>query len=230
MRVLELFSGTKSVGKVAQEMGLEVVSVDIDPRHSPDIQLDIRDFDETQYPRDHFQFIWASPPCETYSNCRSNVKGDDEVGRPRREEAMRSADDLVRKTLVVIEYFDQASWCIENPATSRLWMREVARGLAAQSVITSYCSYGARYRKDTRISSSLGLMLDRCPGEGRCPAMVGSRHLERAQQGGGGVSNRRHTLDELHSIPRKLVEVILRQVVNATGPRRRPPADVLQTR
>ena len=142
---------------------------------------------------------------------------------------MRSADDLVRKTLAIIRYFDQASWCIENPATSRLWMREVAQGLAAQSVITSYCSYGARYRKDTRISSSLGLMLDRCPGEGRCPAMVGSRHLEYAQQGGGGVSNKRHSLDELHSIPRKLVEVILRQVVNAAGPHRRPPADVLQT-
>ena len=209
---------------------MEVVSVDIDPRHRPDLLLDIRDFDETRYPRDHFQFVWASPPCEAYSGCRSNVKGDDEVGRPRREEAMRSADDLVRKTLAIIRYFDQASWCIENPATSRLWMREVARGLVAQSVITSYCSYGARYRKDTRISSSLGLMLDRCQGEGRCPAMVGNRHLEHAQKGGGGVSGTYHTLDELHSIPRKLVEVILRQIVNASGHRRRPPADVLQTR
>ncbi len=205
MRVLELFSGTKSVGKVCQEMGFEVLSVDKCPRHNPDLLLDIRDFDEFRYPKDHFQFIWASPPCESYSQAWS-IKGD-------REEAMRSADDLVRKTLEIIQHFNQASWCIENPATSRLWMREVARGLAAQSTITSYCSFGMGYRKDTRISNSLGLVLPRCPGAGLCPAMVGSRHLEHAQKGGGGVTGKYHTLDQLHSIPRGLVEDILRQVV-----------------
>ncbi len=205
MRVVELFSGTKSVGKVCQAMGFEVMSVDKCTRHNPDLLLDIRDFDEFRYPKDHFQFIWASPPCESYSQAWS-IKGD-------REEAMRSADDLVRKTLEIIQHFNQASWCIENPATSRLWMREVARGLAAQSTITSYCSYGTGYRKDTRISNSLGLVLPRCPGAGLCPAMVGSSHLEHAQKGGGGVTDTYHTLDELHSIPRGLVEDILRQVV-----------------
>ena len=93
-------------------------------------------------------------------------------------------------------------------------MREVARGLAAQSVTTSYCSYGYRYRKDTRISNSLGLVLDRCPGATLCPAMVGSRHLESAQQGNtGGPDNKQHTIDELHSMPSGLVEEIMRQVV-----------------
>ena len=222
MRVLELFSGTKSVGKVCQEMGFEVLSVDIDPRHNPDLLLDIRDFDEFRYPKDHFQFIWASPPCESYSQARS-IKGD-------REEAMRSADDLVRKTLEIIQHFNQASWCIENPATSRLWMREVARGLAAQSTITSYCSFGTGYRKDTRISNSLGLVLPRCPGAGLCPAMVGSRHKEFAQKGvnrlrQGAPEQRNHTLDELHSIPRGLVEDILRQVKNLDFPHPNiPPA------
>ena len=226
MRVLELFSGTKSVGKVCQEMGFEVLSVDIDPRHNPDLLLDIRDFDEFRYPKDHFQFIWASPPCESYSQARSNVKGD-------REEAMRSADDLVRKTLDIIQHFNQASWCIENPATSRLWMREVARGLAAQSTITSYCSFGTGYRKDTRISNSLGLVLPRCPGAGLCPAMVGSRHMSHAQKGGGGVTDKYHTLDELHSIPRGLVEDILRQVKHLESPHLNlspPPRNPHETR
>ena len=207
MRVLELFAGTRSVGKVCHAMGFEVLSVDIDDRHHPDLVMDIRDFDETQYPCDHFQFIWASPPCEAYSRARSNA-------RVERDELMRQTDELVSKTRKIIRYFDGASWCIENPATSRLWMREVARGLAARSVITSYCSYGYRYRKDTRISNSLGLVLDRCPGAGHCPAMVGSRHLEHAQRGPSrGTHNIRHTLDELHSIPNGLVEEIMRQVV-----------------
>ena len=216
MRILELFAGTKSVGKVCHAMGFEVLSVDIDDRHHPDLVMDIQDFDETQYPCDYFQFIWASPPCEAYSSART-------VGFCDRGIAMRSADDLVRKTLEIIRYFDRASWCIENPATSRLWMREVARGLVAQSSITSYCSYGYRYRKDTRIANSLGMVLDRCPGAGKCPAMCGTRHWEHAQRGGGGVSNTYHTLDELHSIPRGLVEAIVLQVVKARDDGHTPP-------
>ena len=134
---------------------------------------------------------------------------------------MRKADYLVRKTLEIIRYFGQASWCIENPAASRLWARELyVSGCLplgpASCCVTSYCSYGTRYRKNTRISNSIGLALERCPGEGKCPSMVGSRHVERAQQGSGGAyGSKRHTRDELHSIPSALVEEILRQVVKA---------------
>ena len=215
MRVLELFSGTGSVGKVCKKTGFDVLSVDIDPSHAPDLNMDIMDFDETMYPTDAFQFIWASPPCEAYSVARTNVLGDREVD-------MQKADDLVRKTLEIVRYFGQASWCIENPATSRLWTRDVTIGLATHSVmprsccVTSYCSYGTRYRKNTRISNSIGLVLERCPGEGKCPSMVGSRHVECAQQGGvGAYGSKRHTRDELHSIPSGLVEEILSQVVKA---------------
>ncbi len=216
MRVLELFSGTGSVGKVCKKMGLDVLSVDIDPSHAPDLNMDIMDFDETMYPTDAFQFIWASPPCEAYSTARTKRPGDREVD-------MRKSDGLVRKTLEIVRYFGQASWCIENPATSRLWTRELSATVSgclplgpASCCVTSYCSYGTRYRKNTRISNSIGLVLERCPGEGKCPSMVGSRHVECAQQGGvGAYGSKRHTRDELHSIPSGLVAGILRQVVKA---------------
>ena len=39
MRVLELFSGTHSVGKVAKELGYEVLSLDMDG--NADINIDI---------------------------------------------------------------------------------------------------------------------------------------------------------------------------------------------
>ena len=205
MRLLELFSGTKSVSRVARELGWETVSLDIDPRHGPDLCMDIMDFDETQYPKDYFDFIWASPDCRAYSVARTHAKIP-------QDEAMAASDKLVAKTLRILAYFDKAKWCIENPANSRLWKREVADGLIAKSVVTSYCSFGYCYRKNTRLASNFPLVLPRCPGRGLCPQMIGKKHIEHAQRGRGGVINKNHTTDELHTIPEGLVREIFRQL------------------
>ena len=52
MNVLELFSGTGSVGKVCAQLGWDVVSVDMisEATHKVDIML----FDYKQYPKDYF--------------------------------------------------------------------------------------------------------------------------------------------------------------------------------
>ena len=121
MRLLELFSGTKSVSRCAREIGWQTISLDIDSKHSPDLCMDIMDFDETKYEKGHFDFIWASPDCRAYSSART-------VAKIPRDEAMTASDFLVGKTLQIISYFGCA-YCIENPANSRLWDREVARGL-----------------------------------------------------------------------------------------------------
>ena len=136
MRLLELFSGTKSVSRVAKELGWETVSLDIDPRHEPDLLVDILRFDETTYPRDYFDFVWASPDCASYSRARSNAKIP-------RDEAMMVADKLLAKTRQIKDYFG-CHFCIENPESSLMWKREVARGLLESSCVTSYCSFGAR--------------------------------------------------------------------------------------
>ena len=209
MRVLELFSGTQSVGRVARSIGWMTISVDIDPTHNPTLIKDILEFDERVWPTDYFQFIWASPPCESYSRARTNAKLD-------RDEAMLHADNLVTKTLQIISHFSKAHWCIENPATSLLWGREVARGLMEHSSITSYCSFGAPYRKNTRIASSFTLALPHCAGIGKCPSMVGAMHKEWAQKGGGGANGKYHSVDELHSIPPNLVQSIFEQLLFKT--------------
>ena len=45
MRLLELFSGTGSVGKVFREQGWEAVSLDWDPKFNPNMVEDIRRWD-----------------------------------------------------------------------------------------------------------------------------------------------------------------------------------------
>ncbi len=212
MRALVLFSGTQSVEKVLRAQGHETVSLDICPRHAPELCMSILDFDETVYAPDHFEFVWASPCCQAYSKARSKAKIPRDV-------AMTASDKLVVKTRQIIAHFRDALWVVENPATSLVWMREVAKGLGAESVVTSYCCYGTAYRKDTRLANNFGLALPRCPGAGACSAMVGSRHAEWSQLGCGGAVSRFKTRDELHAIPGPLVEEIARQLYAALAAR-----------
>ena len=67
MRLLELFCGTKSIGDVFQKNGYEVVSLDYDRQFNATHTVDILDWDYTIYPVGHFDCIWGSPDCSTFS-------------------------------------------------------------------------------------------------------------------------------------------------------------------
>ena len=212
-RALELFAGTQSFSRVARRLGWECVTLDIDPTNSPDLCMSVLDFDESAYPRDLFDLIWCSPPCETYSSANNRFATD-----PDHEAAMAKADQLVRKTARILRHFSCA-WVVENPLGSRLWRRPVALELGGNAVKCAYCQYGYPYRKLTRLQASFALHLATCPGAGKCAMMRGTQHLEYAQKGGGGAQPRYKKTAELHRIPEPLVEDILRQLQNAQAPR-----------
>ncbi len=74
MRLLELFSGTGSVGSAFASAGWEVVSLESDPKTDAKIHEDILNWDPTTYPPGHFDTIWASPCCTHYSIARHGAK------------------------------------------------------------------------------------------------------------------------------------------------------------
>ena len=164
MHCLELFAGTGSVGRAFEQLGWEVVSLDIDPKCGATHVADILSWDHRVYPRGHFHFVWASPVCTHYIIART-------TGGPR---DLLSADRLVRRALDVVEYFG-CHWAMENPQTGLLKTRDIVRGLPFFD--TSYCKYGYPYRKHTRIWSSLALRLcSRCFIRDPCSFIVGIRH------------------------------------------------------
>ena len=92
MKLLELFSGTGSVGKVAKDFDFNVVSLD---SKGALINTDILDWNYKDYDKGHFDLIWASPPCVEYSIAKT-------TGVRKLEEANK----IVKKTIEIIKYFE----------------------------------------------------------------------------------------------------------------------------
>ena len=201
MRLLELFSGTGSIGKAFRELGWEVISLDVNPKSQATITADILTWDYRSYGEGYFDAVWSSPVCTMYSRARTTAK------TPR---DLEWADSLVRKTLEIIHYFKPKVWGFENPQTGLLKDREVVKGIPFKDV--SYCSYGYLYRKPTRIWTNSKLWEPRpmCTRSRPCEHMVDGRHLMSAQRGpsrGKGAQDK-CSLSQLHSMPPQLCKEI----------------------
>lgn len=174
MKVLELFSGTRSIGKICDELGWESISVDmiLPATH----QCDIMDFDYKQYPKDTFDIIWASPPCHTFSKIQDSWIGRKQKGETVTMNTILKRIDkeglpLLRKTQEIINYFDPKYYLIENPATSKM-----KNYLDLPNYVVDYCMYSDwGYRKRTRIWTNLeGFQAKTC--DKKCGNMIGSLH------------------------------------------------------
>ena len=108
MRLLELFSGTGSVGEVFRERGREVVSLDRDM--PADIRRDVMGWDFREaFDPGHFDFVWASPPWTEYSKAKT-------VGTRKLEES----NAIVQRTLDIIRHLNPFAWALKNPQTGLL--------------------------------------------------------------------------------------------------------------
>ena len=171
MNILDLFSGTHSVGK---EFGDEdVTSVDIDPKFAPTHLVDIMLFDYRQYPKGHFTYIHASPPCILYSQNqvtfygrkkRHNVTKEFVVwDKEQHTECITESDKLVLKVLEILDYFAPRFWTIENPFHGQ-WCCIHKRPFMADRAYTlvDYCMYDYAVKKPTVFFNNFDLRLHRC--------------------------------------------------------------------
>lgn len=162
-RLLDLFSGTGSVGEVYRREGYEVVSVDNDPGWKPTHTVDVLLWEyRAAYPPGYFHTIVCAPPCTEYSRAKTTAPRD-----------LSKADPLVQKALEIVEYFEPQRWWMENPRYGLLPTREFMQGLPFVDV--DYCQYSNwGYQKPTRIWGSEEVVRVRgrtCDGI-TCPNLV----------------------------------------------------------
>jgi hypothetical protein len=168
-RLLELFSGTHSIGKEAHKKGYEVYSLDKDLggecpfgskyKSYKHLQEDILTWNYKQYPKGYFHLITASPVCLWWSPLRNTWIGRKLKGMDRpltREDIQNDIDKygkpMVDKVREIIDYFKPKYWWIENPKTGK--MKSYITDLDYYDVdYCKYCEWG--YQKRTRFWTNI---------------------------------------------------------------------------
>ena len=154
MKVLELFAGTRSIGKAFEDAGHEVYSVEWDKNfENIDLYADILTvtaqdiLDKFGYP----DVIWASPDCTTFSIAAisHHRKKNIETGNlDAVSDYAKFCDKVDRHVLDLIADLKPKYWFIENPRggmRKMVWMQ----GLPRYTV--TYCQYGDKRMKPTDI-------------------------------------------------------------------------------
>lgn len=153
LKVLELFAGTRSIGKAFEERGHEVFSVEWDKQFDNiDLYIDIMDL-TSEIVIEQFgkpDIIWASPDCTTYSIAGISHHRDKEPNgnlKPRSEKAKLS-DQLNLHVHELISELQPKYYFIENP---RGGMRKMDFMKELPRYTVTYCQYGDFRMKPTDI-------------------------------------------------------------------------------
>jgi site-specific DNA-cytosine methylase len=178
--------------------------LDLDPIYTPDIETDILDWDYKKWSEENNyipDYIWASPPCNTFSVLAYKLKErDTKTAKPFSERA-KIGTKILYKTLEIINYFKSKNpdlcYCIENP---RGMMRKDKRMIEQPyRATTYYCYYGDKKLKPTDFWSNYPLGLKEI--DGVCKEYTPLMELNK--------------ITDRYSIPPKLIkQIIYTAIVN----------------
>lgn len=149
MKILELYAGSRSIGKACEELNFDVFSSDINNFDGIDYVVDILDFEESEVPFIP-DVIWASPPCTSYSIAAISHHRKDGVAT---SDFAKKSDKMIERTHQIIEYFTKLNpdliYYIENPRGMLRKMPFMQHHEIRHTV--TYCQYGDTRMKPTDI-------------------------------------------------------------------------------
>ena len=148
INLLELFAGSRSVGKVAEEKGVNVFSVDWQKFDKIDLAIDIEYLQKSDIPFIP-DIIWASPDCKTYSIAGISTHRN---GTEPKSEYAKKCDKVNQHFINLIN-----EWLIINP--NLVFFIQNPRGMLRKMPFMKqftrhtiwYCQYGDNRAKPTDI-------------------------------------------------------------------------------
>lgn len=146
--VLELFAGSRSIGKVSDELGLNTFSVDWQAFDDIDLIIDISEMKASDVPFIP-DVVWASPDCTTYTIAAISTHRN---GTEPKTEYAKKCDTVNTHFISLIK-----EWLLINP--DMVFFIENPRGMLRKMPFMQefnrhtiwYCQYGDDRAKPTDI-------------------------------------------------------------------------------
>ena len=206
MKILDLCSGSKSIQKAIANKNVRVISIDINPIFDPTYVADVTDitfFHKTFKPGE-FHFVWASPPCTTYSKA-SNI--------PFEKRPFNESDKVVKACINIINYLRPLFFCLENPE-GHLRLRPFMQKYNHLLKKVNYCKYGFPYRKPTHLWTNVPFEPKVCRFD--CDQLTKDGTHKKTVQSGCNQSRKTQKstscLMERYSIPALLIKDIINSI------------------
>lgn len=198
MKILELFAGSRSVGKVAERRGHQVLSSDLEPFKDIALVGDVRKLNCFELAEFEPDMVWASPPCTFFSVASIGHHWNPDH-TPKSENALVGVE-IVEATSFIIRFLKRLNpdliYYIENPR-GKLRKLDCIQWTQQRDTVT-YCQYGDTRMKPTDIWHNNVLWKPRpiCRNGDPChePAPRGSRT---GTQGIDGAYDRSRIPEEL---------------------------------
>ena len=215
MNTMELFAGSRSFSKVAEEFGWNTFTVDWEQYGGIDYITDILKFDYTKIP-DNIDVIWSSPPCTTFSvaSMGHHWTGGKEAYIPKTENA-KIGLQILEKTLEIIEKVNPKYWVIENPRGMMRKMPQLEKYNYYRQT-PWYCQYGDERAKPTDIWTNIKWVAKTCKNykfqngiiiNKHCHHETARRGAKTGTQGVKGAYNR-------SVVPKELCEELCNCILN----------------
>jgi hypothetical protein len=150
MIIYDFFAGTGSSTKAFEDAGHTIISFELNPKQTATENADILDLDAQELLAKYGRpdFIWASPPCTTFSvaSCPIYWHYLDGVLTPKDDRVFKGIAMVEKAIMLIDELKPRLGWIIENP---RGMLRKMPMMETLPRRTITYCQYGDFRMKPT---------------------------------------------------------------------------------